>query len=73
MEPTRPHTAVINVNIEVHALDDIGQCSGKTISASSLEQAGIKPAFLLKVEGNTAEDCLQKLKIKVDKMNEHDG
>ena len=70
MDPARPHTAVLNVQIEVHALDDIGQCSGQTLSAASLEQADIKAAFLLKVEGITAEDCLNKLKTKLEQFNE---
>jgi len=73
MDPSRPHSAVLNVQVEVHALDDLGQCSGQTLSASSLEQAGIKPSFLLSVSGISAEECLNKLKAKLEQFNEHDG
>ena len=70
MDPARPHTAVLNVQIEVHALDDIGQCSGQTLSTQSLEQADIQPSLILSVSGITAEDCLNKLKSKLEQFNE---
>lgn len=69
MNPSRPHTAVLNVRVEVHALDDMGQCSGQTLSPTSLEQAGLSDAFILSVEGITAEDCLNKLKKKLEEFN----
>ena len=69
MEPTRPHTAVLNVQVEVHALDDLGQCSGQTLSAATLEQAGIQPSFILSCTGSTAEDCLKQLKAKMEAFN----
>lgn len=67
MDTNRPHTAVINVQIEVHALDDLGQCSGKILNAETLESVGLKQSMLFKVDGIDAADCLQKLteKLKV--------
>lgn len=70
MDETRPHVAVINVQIEIHALDDAGQCSGKVINAQKMAEYGLKPAFLLRVDGKDAEDCLQNLRIKLEKFNE---
>lgn len=67
MEINRPHTAVINIQIEVHSLDDKGQCSGKVLNSQTLEAAGLKPSMLFSVSGIDAEDCLRKLveKLKV--------
>ena len=69
MELTRPHTAVINVQIEVHSLDDMGQCSGKVLNEQKLAEFGLRPAFLLRVDGLDADDCLQKLKTKLEQFN----
>ena len=69
MDGSRPHTAVINIQIEVHALDDMGQCSGRVLNNESLRQAGLHSSILLTVEGIDAADCLTKLKAKLDKLN----
>ena len=68
MDINRPHTAVINIRIEVHVLDDKGQCSGKVLNDSALSDFGIRPSFLLSVDGIDAEDCLNKLKEKLRKL-----
>ena len=73
MSTNKPHTAVINVQLEVHALSDNGECSGQVLRADVLEKAGITPAFNLSVSGYTMEDCLTKLKAKLEKIkDEHD-
>ncbi len=69
MDPSRPHKAVINVQIEVHALDDMNQCSGRVLNNETLRQFGLHSSILLVVEGITAEDCLTKLKAKLDQFN----
>ena len=69
MDLSRPHTAVINVQIEIHALDDMGQCSGQVLNNEALRQAGLHSSMLLTVEGIDAADCLTKLKTKLGKFN----
>lgn len=69
MDISRPHMAIINVQIEVHALDDVGQCSGQVLNNEALRQAGLHSSMLLTVEGVDAADCLKKLRIKLDQFN----
>ncbi len=69
MDVNRPHTAILNVQIEVHALDDLGQCSGKVLNNETLAKVGLKPSFLLKVDGIDAKDCLEKLMKKLGAFN----
>jgi hypothetical protein len=64
-EVSRPHTAVLNVQVEIHSLTDKGECSGKVLNAETLQRFGLKPFFLLRVDGIDAEDCVQKLKDKL--------
>jgi len=69
----KPHTAVISVQLEVHSLLDSGECSGNIIKAEILKDYGIDPAFLTTVSGFTLDDCLSKLKSKLEDLkNEHD-
>jgi hypothetical protein len=64
-ETTRPHMAVLSVQVEVHSLTDSGECSGRVLNSDTLKNFGLKPSFLLKVDGVDAEDCLKKLKNKL--------
>jgi hypothetical protein len=68
-EVSRPHTAVLNVQIEVHALTDDGKCSGKVLNAETLQKFGLKPSILLRVDGIDAEDCLKNLHQKLYDWN----
>ena len=67
-ETQRPHTAVLNIMVEVHSLSDNGECSGNIVNSKKLEEYGLKPAFLLGVNGNSMEDCLIKLKEKITRF-----
>jgi hypothetical protein len=69
MDINRPHTAVLNVQIEVYALDDLGQCSGQVLNNEKLAQVGLKPSILLRVDGIDAADCLEKLIKKLGVFN----
>ena len=62
---TRPHTAVMNVILEVHSLLDDGQCSGQIVDDATLKQHGLQPRFILSVKGFDRHDCLVKLKEKL--------
>ena len=68
-EEQRPHVAVINVSLEVHSVLDSGECSGKVVSTDKLSEYNIKPHFLLSVTGNNMEDCLSKLKNKIEEIH----
>jgi len=65
---SKPHTAVISIQLEVHSLLDSGECSGHTVGSDTLKTYGIKPAFLATVSGFTMDDCLQKLKAKLEEL-----
>jgi hypothetical protein len=69
-EELRPHTAVISVQLEVHSLLDTGECSGKIVSSSKLKENGIDYAFLATVSGSTLEKCLEKLKAKLEVLQD---
>lgn len=58
----KPHKAAIMVHVEVHEVLDSGECSGKCIPLSVLEQYGLKEKMLLQMNGQNLDDCLKKLK-----------
>lgn len=61
------HTAAILMVIEVSNLLPTGECSGNIIPDSDLEAYGLKRKMILSVKGLTKEECLTKLR---DKINE---
>jgi len=69
-EVSRPHTAVLNIQIQTHSLTNNGELSGNVLNANFLNKFGLKPSFLLRVDGIDAEDCLQKLKAKLNRWVE---
>ena len=69
MSTKTPHTAVLNVMVEVHPVLDSGECSGNIISSDILKEYDIEPAFLLSVKGFSMDDCLKKLKSKIEGFN----
>ena len=69
-EVSRPHTAVLNIQIQTHSLTNNGELSGNVLNANFLNKFGLKPSVLLRVDGIDAEDCLQKLKDKLNRWVE---
>lgn len=63
-----PHVAILNVQVEVCALDPLGQCSGKVVSNEELRKEGIDNPFLLRVDGWDKQDCINKLLHKLDEF-----
>lgn len=61
------HTATILMVIEVSSLLPTGECSGNIIPDKDLEEFGLKRKTILSVKGLTKEECLSKLR---DKINE---
>ena len=66
----KPHTAVISIQLEVYPLLDTGECAGKIVNPEVLTDYNIDSAFLAQVNGHTLDDCLKKLKEKVDQLRE---
>jgi len=64
-----PHTAVINCYLEVNRVNEKGELSGQILNPKILEENGIKSRFLLSVSGYNIEDCLSKLKRKIEEFN----
>jgi hypothetical protein len=64
-ELSRPHTAVLNVQLECHSLLPDGMCSGRVLNSKALNRFGLKPSFLLRVDGIDAEDCLNRVQQKL--------
>jgi len=72
-DPTqKPHTAVLSVQLEVHSLLDTGECSGQIINSKALQERGISSAFLTTISGHTLDDCLTKLKTKLEELRDGD-
>ena len=69
-ETHKPHTAVLSVQLEVHSLLDTGECSGRVVSRSVLEEYGVQDAFLATITGMTLDDCLNKLKAKLEELRD---
>lgn len=67
-ETHKPHTAVISIQLEVHSLLETGECSGRTVNSRVLNEYGIKDAFIVAVNGFTLDDCLRKLKSKLERL-----
>jgi hypothetical protein len=61
--------AILDVKMSIQPLLDTGECSGQTVSDHVLEQHNLKPMFLLLVNGYTLDDCLEKLKQKIQDFN----
>ena len=69
---SRPHTAILSIELEVHSLLDSGECSGNVLTKEALNEHGISSAYLIPITGHTMEACLKKLKSKLEMLNEHD-
>ena len=67
---TRPHTAVLSVQLEVHSLLDTGECSGNVVNEKKLSEYNIPSAFTVTVSGHTLDDCLNKLHAKLEELKD---
>ena len=55
------YRAIINLNVEVHKVNDKNECSGMIVSTSELLPYDLRNSMLLSVDGATKNDCLTKL------------
>jgi len=65
-----PHTAILDCRLEVSIVNKTGEMSGKIVNPKILEEHGLRPNFILSVNGYNMEDCLEKLKKKIGEFNE---
>lgn len=66
MSNSSPHKAVILLTIEVHEILPSGECSGQPVPNNILKEYGLKRNMVVSVDGHDMDDCLKKLKEKVD-------
>lgn len=69
-ETTRPHIAILNVQLEISSTTDRGECSGKIINEEALNKLGVKSRFLLSASGFDLEDCVKNLKTKLTRWQD---
>lgn len=65
-----PHKAILHITLEVHEVLKSGECSGNTVSDKDLQEYNIRPKFLLSVDGIDKFKCLEKLKNKLEHIND---
>ena len=65
MHENRPFRVIINYSLEVHNLEDSGECSGHIVPTAKLKEYGIKSHGLMKIDGQNLHDALMKVKEKL--------
>lgn len=68
-----PHIAIISVKVEVQELLPTGECSGKPVAKSIIKEQGVTPDALATIKGYDLRDCLNKLKKKLEELNNDEG
>ena len=66
-----PHTAILHIKIDVYDVLPTGECSGNTVPSSILKDYKLKPFMLLAIDGYDMDDCLKKLRRKIEDF--HNG
>lgn len=66
MSNSSPHKAVILLTVEVHEILPSGECSGQPVPNNILKEHGLKRNMVVSVDGHDMDDCLKKLKEKID-------
>lgn len=60
------HQAIVLIKVEAHDVLSTGECSGNPVPASTLSEYGLKPTESFSISGEDRDDCLRKLKEKID-------
>lgn len=68
MNKDKPYTAIINVSVSVYPVDPTGELSGRIVDKNTLREHGIK-SKLIKINGNSYDECVLALKEKLDGIN----
>lgn len=68
VDADKPHKAILLINLEVHSVNDKGECEGRVLTRQELSEYGIKPKFTATINGFDKHNCLVKLKEIIDKL-----
>ena len=63
-----PHRAVIVMRIEVSDVLPTGESTNNPVDEAILKEYGINKQMLVLVEGFDMDNCLQKLRMKIDEF-----
>lgn len=69
---SRPHLALMNIMLEVYPLSEAGECSGEVVKINELSEFNLKPSILVSILGKNKEDCLNKLKQKIEELTKNE-
>ena len=65
MNAEKPHMAILNVSFLIYEVDSTGQPNGKMVGRQEVIKSGVKPKTV-SVLGTDYQDCLDKLKAKIN-------
>lgn len=68
MNKDGPFTAIINVSVSIYPVDSTGELSGRLVDRKTLKDSGVKHK-IIKVNGNSYEECAEALRKKLDGIN----
>lgn len=60
------YRAVVLIAVEVSDILETGECSGHILTKDELKEAGITKSSTIAIDGDSKEECLQKLKEKIN-------
>lgn len=64
---SKPHKAIINIQIDINDILPTGECSGKVVSDKNLKEKDIKTSYLVYIDGSSLEQCLENVKQWIQK------
>lgn len=59
------YKAILNISIEVHEVNSSGECTGNTLDP---DEIGVKNKFITDISGNSKNECLTKLKERINDL-----
>lgn len=64
----KPHRAVVLLRIEVSDVLSSGESTNNPVDEKIITEYGLAPKMLVTVEGFDMDNCLQKLRAKIDEF-----
>lgn len=68
MDENQKFRCVLNIQFEIHPLEKTGECSGKIIPESKINEYGLKSKKLYKLDGENLHFVLLELKQILEKL-----
>jgi hypothetical protein len=66
---TSPHTAILSINIKIHENIGGNSLNPSIMSEEELKEHGVTKHATVSVTGFNLENCIEKLKEKLEKFN----